>query len=115
MTFIEISSIILSMENIIDLDKETCFIVKCSDWSIVLSAEDETEACTKALVNMLAERGKDLKLSSVMISSKINKDYIPNEVDDDLDQVTSYHSVSRMLANAGFHDLSSKVKNIFGA
>lgn len=103
------------MENIIDLAKEKCFIIKCSDWSIVLSAESETEACTKALVNMLAERGKDLKLSSVMVSSKITKDFIPNEVDDDLDEVTSYHSVSRMLANAGFHDLSVKVKNIFGA
>ena len=50
-----------------------------------------------------------------MVSSKITKDFIPNEVDDDLDEVTSYHSVSRMLANAGFHDLSVKVKNIFGA
>lgn len=115
MTLFELSSIILSMKNIIDLDRETCFIVKCSDWSIVLSAENETEACTKALVNMLAERGKDLKLSSVMVSSRINKEYIPNEVDDELDELTSYHSVSRMLANAGFHDLSAKVKNIFGA
>ena len=115
MTLLQLWAIIQSMENIIDLDKETCFIVKCSDWSIVLSAEDETEACTKALVNMLAERGKDLKLSSVMISSKISKDYIPNEVDEDMNEVTSYHSVSRMLANAGFHDLSSKVRNIFGS
>jgi hypothetical protein len=103
------------MENIIDLAKEKCFIIKCSDWNIVLSAESETEACTKALINMLAERGKDLKLSSVMVSSKITKDFIPNEVDDDFNEVTSYHSVSRMLANAGFHDLSVKVRNIFGA
>jgi hypothetical protein len=95
----------------IDLSEDKYFMVKCSDWSVILNAEDETEACTQALREMLERRGKNLKLSSVMISHQLNADAYEDEFDD----LISYHSVSRMLANAGEHDLSSNVKLIFGA
>ena len=38
-----------------------------------------------------------------------------NGWEEDYDDLISYHSVSRMLANAGLHDLSSNVKLVFGA
>jgi hypothetical protein len=95
----------------IDLSEDKYFLIKCSDWSVVISANNETEACTQALVCMLDRRGKDLKLSSVMISNEMKHDVM----DEDYDELVSYHSVSQMLANAGMHDLSTNLKNIFGA
>jgi len=95
----------------IDLSDDRYFLIKCSDWSVILSAEDEVEACTAALIKMLGKRGKQLKLSSVIISNELKHDIM----DEDYDELVSYHSVSRMLANAGMHELSSNMKSIFGA
>ena len=95
----------------IDLSETKCFIVKCSDWSVVIEAENETEACTETLGRMLEKYDKNLKLSSVMISQELR----PDVMDDDYDELVSYHSVSRMLANAGQHDLSASIKHVFGA
>lgn len=95
----------------IDLSEDRCFLVKCSDWSVVISAENEIEACTEALIKMLDKRGKKLKLSSVMISSEMK----PDVMDEEYDELVSYHSVSKMLANGGMHELSSSIRNIFGA
>lgn len=96
---------------IIDLSDGRYYMIRCSDWSVIIQAEDETEACTEALREMLDRRGKKLKLSSVMISHELKADALEDEFDD----LISYHSVSRMLANAGMHDLSSNVKMVFGA
>ena len=115
--------IIVGME-IIDLSRVRCFVIKCSDWSVVVDAPNETEACTVALTKMMENRGKDLKLSSIMISHEITPDYMSLDErvhpdremeyeDDPYEDLTSYHSVSRMLANAGFHDLSLSMKTIF--
>ncbi len=95
----------------IDLSEDKYFLVKCSDWSVVVSGENEVEACTEALREMLDRRGKNLKLSSVMISQELD----PDAFEDEYDDLISYHSVSRMLANAGHHELSSNVKYVFGA
>lgn len=96
---------------IIDLSDGRYYMIRCSDWSVIIQAEDETEACTQALKEMLEKHGKHLKLSSVMISHELKAD----AMEDDFDDLISYHSVSRMLANAGLHDLSSNVKMVFGA
>jgi hypothetical protein len=117
--------IIVGME-IIDLSRSRCFVIKCSDWSVVIGAPNETEACTKALTEMLKARGKELKLSSVMVSQEITEGFM--DFDDVLEggncaydgidpyeDLISYHSVSRMLANAGLHDLSVNLKSIFGS
>jgi hypothetical protein len=96
---------------IIDLSDGNFYMIRCSDWSVIIEASDETEACTEALTQMLEKRGRNLKLSSVMISHKLE----PDAVEEDFDDLISYHSVSRMLANAGQHDLSSNVKMVFGA
>jgi len=95
----------------IDLSDDRYFLIKCSDWSVILSAEDEIEACTVALIKMLDKRGERLKLSSVMISNELKHDVM----DEDYDELVSYHSVSRMLANGGMHELSSNMRSIFGA
>lgn len=95
----------------IDLSESKYYMIRCSDWSVIIEAEDETEACTEALTKMLAKHGKNLKLSSVMISHHLE----PDAIEEDYDDLISYHSVSRMLANAGLHDLSSNVKLVFGA
>jgi hypothetical protein len=95
----------------IDLSESKYYMIRCSDWSVVIEAEDETEACTEALTKMLEKYGKNLKLSSVMISHHLE----PDSIEEDYDDLISYHSVSRMLANAGLHDLSSNVKLVFGA
>ena len=110
MTISENCDIVFNMK-FIDLSEDKYFMVKCSDWSVILNAGDEAEACTQALREMLERRGKNLKLSSVMISHQLNADSYEDEFDD----LVSYHSVSRMLANAGEHNLSSNVKLIFGA
>lgn len=95
----------------IDLGEDKYFMVKCSDWSVILEAYDETEACTEALKEMLLRKGKALSLSSVIISQELK----PDAIDEEIDDLVSYHSVSRMLANAGMHELSTNVKYIFGA
>lgn len=96
---------------IIDLSDGNFYMIRCSDWSVIIEASSETEACTEALTQMLNKRGRNLKLSSVMISHKLE----PDAIEEDFDDLISYHSVSRMLANAGEHDLSSNVKMVFGA
>jgi hypothetical protein len=96
---------------IIDLSDGRYYMIRCSDWSVIIPAENETEACTEALRDMLKKHGRNLKLSSVMISHELKADALEDEFDD----LISYHSVSRMLANAGLHDLSSNVKMVFGA
>lgn len=96
---------------IIDLSEGTYYMIRCSDWSVIIEAENEVEACTQALTSMLDKYGKKLKLSSVMISHHLE----PDAIEEDYDDLISYHSVSRMLANAGLHDLSSNVKLVFGA
>jgi hypothetical protein len=95
----------------IDLSEIKCFIIKCSDWSVIIEAENETEACTEALGKMLEKYNKNLKLSSVMISQELRADVM----DEDYDELVSYHSVSRMVANAGMHDLSANIKYVFGS
>lgn len=95
----------------IDLSEDRYYMIKCSDWSVIIAADNEAEACTLALREMLERKGKNLKLSSVMISHRLD----PDAYEDEYDELISYHSVSRMLANAGEHDLSSNVKLIFGA
>jgi len=103
----------------IDLSKTNAYVIKCADWAVVIQADSSQEACTRALTKKLDKEGKKLKLSSVIISEKIeNLDYESrqelyfSEVEADY---IEYHSVSRMLANAGLHELSSNVKFIFGA
>ena len=86
-------------------------MIRCSDWSVIIEAANETEACTQALSRMLENYEGNLKLSSVMISHELKSDVM----DQDYEELISYHSVSRMLANAGKHDLSANVKQIFGA
>ena len=93
----------------INLSKKKCYLVRCSDWSTIIEADNESEACSLSLVEMLAEEGKGLKLSPVMSTTRLLADIMDEEVEQDV----SYHSVSRMLANAGFHELSSNVKTIF--
>ena len=95
----------------IDLSESKYYMIRCSDWSVIIEAADETEACTEALNKMLEKHGRNLKLSSVMISHHLE----PDAIEEDYDDLISYHSVSRMLANAGLHDLSSNVKLVFGA
>jgi predicted glycosyltransferase len=95
----------------IDLSDGKYYMIRCSDWSAIVESENEEEACTQALKKMLDKYGKYLKLSSVMISHHLE----PDAIEEDYDDLISYHSVSRMLANAGLHDLSSNVKLVFGA
>ena len=96
---------------IIDLSDGKYYMIRCPDWSVIIQSDDETEACTKAIREMITKHGKNLKLSSVMISHELKADAMEDEFDD----LITYHSVSRMLANAGLHDLSSNVKLVFGA
>ena len=86
-------------------------MIRCSDRSVIIEADSEEEACTQSLTKMLEENGRSLRLSSVMISHELK----PDALEDEYDDLISYHSVSRMLANAGHHELSSNVKTVFGA
>lgn len=110
MTISKKDDIVCSMK-FIDLSEDRYFCIKCSDWSVILNAENETEACTSALKEMMNRRGRNLRLSSVMISNELKADVM----DEDYDELVEYHSVSLMLANAGFHELSSNLKSILGA
>jgi hypothetical protein len=95
----------------IDLSEERYYMIRCSDWSVIIQSDNEYDACTEALKEMLDRKGRNLRLSSVMISHELKADAMEDEFDD----LISYHSVSRMLANAGLHELSSNVKLVFGA
>ena len=95
----------------IDLTKGKHYMIRCSDWSVIIEADSEEEACTQSLTKMREENGRSLRLSSVMISHELK----PDALEDEYDDLISYHSVSRMLANAGHHELSTNVKTVFGA
>ena len=95
----------------LDLSEGRFYRIKCSDWSVIIQANNENEACVDALVEMLERRGKDLKLSSVMISEELQADVMSQNYE----ETVSYHSVSRMLADAGQHELSSNMREIFGS
>ena len=43
----------------INLSKKRCYLVR-SDWSTIIEADNESEACSLSLVEMLAEEGKNL-------------------------------------------------------
>jgi len=95
----------------LDLSTGKFYLVRCSDWANIIQAESETEACVESLVEMLERRGRDLKLSSVMVTQRLEHDIMNEEYDEEV----CYHSVSTMLADAGQHELSSNLKSIFGA
>ena len=94
---------------ITELKDETLFIVKCSEWSVAVSSTDHYEACTTALSHMMEKYGNDLKLACVMISSNLNE----LSEDPDYDDYTMYHATSKILANAGYHNMSKAMKEIF--
>lgn len=95
----------------IDLSENKYFMIRCSSWSVIIEAYDEQEACTEALKEMLLRKGRSLELSSVMISHELK----PDAMEEEYDELISYHSVSMMLANAGLYELSNNVRYIFGA
>lgn len=111
MTLKLLCDIIITMSKFIDLSDSRYYMIRCADWSTIIESENEAEACTESLRGMLSKHGKGLKLSSVIISQQLKHDVMDDEVDDYI----SYHSVSRMLANGGLHDLSSSIKEVFGA
>ena len=111
MTLKLLCDIIITMSKFIDLSDSRYYMIRCADWSTIIESENEAEACTESLRGMLSKHGKGLKLSSVIISQQLKHDAMDDEVDDYI----SYHSVSRMLANGGLHDLSSSIKEVFGA
>ena len=71
----------------IDLTKGKYYMIRCSDWSVIIEAESEEEACTRRHDRMQENR-RDLKLSSVMISHELKPDVMEDEYDD----LISYHS-----------------------
>lgn len=97
----------------IDLTEKKCFLIRCSDWSTIAEAITAEEACTVSLSKMLSIKGKSLRLSSVIISEELKADIYSEDYDEE--EAVSYHSVSRMLANAGEHELSANIKQVFGA
>ena len=92
-----------------ELKDENLFLVKCSEWSATVSSTDHDEACTAVLSYMMDKYGNNLKLSCVMVSSNIN------EISDspDPDEAVVYHPTSKILANAGYHNMSKAMKEIF--
>ena len=71
----------------INLSKKRCYLVRCSDWSTIIEADNESEACSLSLVEMLAEEGKNLKLSSVMSTTKLVADIMDEDIDKLHDQM----------------------------
>ena len=55
----------------IDLTKGKHYMIRCSDWSVIIEADSEEEACTQSLTKMLEENGRSLRLSSLMISHEL--------------------------------------------
>jgi hypothetical protein len=45
----------------------------------------------------------------------ISHELKPDAMEEEYDELISYHSVSMMLANAGLYELSNDVRYIFGA
>ena len=95
---------------IVNLKKEKLYLVKCSDWQVAVSSTDHYEACTSAVTHMINEKGKNLKLSCVIVSVDVSS------FAEDLreDEATMFHPASKILANAGLHDISKNLKQVFG-
>ena len=66
----------------IDLTKGKHYMIRCSDWSVIIEADSEEEACTQSLNKMLEENGRNLRLSSVMISHELKPDALEDENDE---------------------------------
>ena len=92
-----------------ELENEKIFLVKCSDWSATVESEDHYEACTAVLQHMMEKYGGALRLSCVMISSDIG---VLSSTPEDL-EATMFHATSKILANAGYHNISKSMKEIF--
>jgi len=95
---------------ILNLDKEDLYLVKCSGWQVAVSSDSHEEACTQAVTHMLKKEGDQLSLSCVIISANVSK-----SIDFDFNEEhTMFHASSKILANAGFHNISKNLKQIFG-
>tara|TARA_B100001778_G_scaffold283676_1_gene249765 strand:- start:287 stop:598 length:312 start_codon:yes stop_codon:yes gene_type:complete len=94
---------------IIEIKDNRLFLIKCSDWSVAVDSTDHDEASTKALSYMMEEYGDNLKLSCVMISIDVSDLPEDPEKDDNI----LFHSTSKILANAGYHNMSKTMKKIF--
>ena len=92
-----------------ELKNEKLFLIKCSEWSAAVGSGDHYEACTEVLQYMMEKYGGSLKLSCVMISSDITA-LSENPEDQD---ATMFHATSKILANAGYHNMSKSMKEIF--
>ena len=96
---------------ILNLEDVNLFLVECSGWQVAITSVSHEEACTEAISHMLKTEGRGLTLSCVMISTDIAK--FSAHCDDKYEH-SVFHPTSRILANAGYHEISKDLSQVFG-
>ena len=94
---------------ILNLEDIKLYLVECSNWSVAVTSTDHEEASTEAVSHMLKEKGDDLCLSCVIITTDVAR-----FVQDSSDRYehSVFHPASKILANAGYHRISKNLKDI---
>ena len=88
--------------------KNNIFYVVCADWEGCIPANNPSEAAAIAIELSYKKYGKNMCISPTISVIDLPK------LHDSLDAVEHVHLLytPEVLANAGFHDLSKKFKNI---
>jgi len=85
--------------------KQKIFLVQSGDWECVVNAEDVTDACSKALEQVmlcLQEAGLgDINLGFLMSCQ---------EIQEDLEKISYVHTTT-ILANNGYYELAKNLEN----
>lgn len=85
--------------------KQKIFLVQSGDWECVVNASDVTEACSKAIEQVMAcfeEAGLGTINVGFLISCQ--------EFQEDLEKISYVHAAT-ILANNGHYELAKKLEN----
>ena len=87
---------------------EDCkFYVKGVGWDTLVSTNSKSEAATLGFEQAYAELGKEIKISPNILVVDLC-----GVVDEECEKAIEYLDTTKVLANAGLHQLSKRFKNI---
>ena len=84
------------------------FYISSSDWEVVLGAENEVEAATKALEEKLTTDPQNTNISTVILALNISQSISTADPTESLHILYS----PKILANAGFHEESKRLQEL---
>jgi hypothetical protein len=84
------------------------YLCQCSNWQVVVQADCEEDAVTKAIEFVMTEDSEKVKLSAGIYVRKMPSFIDQKEIEP---EETLIFYVPMIMANAGFHAEASKLQN----